>query len=240
MENYTLSLSGDGTMLAIGRLDGTVDLRFRSDRWVPHSVLGKRTTLREAVDATAFSPDGALLAVGRRTGSIELWKTADRTLSRSWKVDPKGISTLAFTADGMLLASGADRSVRLWNVTSAAAVGALQTVESVDAVAFSPDGRLLGVVAGDDGAALWDVSTLQAFGDLLKADRGIDRIGSMQALSFTSDGRFLVTVGTDDQLFRWDLRVETMLRHACHGANRTFTPAEWALFGSWWGRRSCQ
>jgi WD40 repeat protein len=240
LENYTLSLSRDGTMLAIGRLDGTIDLRFRSDRWAPRSVLGTRATLREAVDASAFSPDGALLAVGRRTGSIELWKTADRTLARSWKADPNGISTLAFTADGMLLASGADRSVRLWNVALAGAVGALQTVRSVDAVAFSPDGRLLGVVAGDDGVALWDVSTLQAFGEALKADRGVNRIGSMRALTFTSDGRFLVTVGTDSQLFRWDLRVETMLRHTCYGANRTFTPGEWALFGSWWGRRSCQ
>src|SRR5262249_42021702 len=63
--------------------------------------------------------------------------------------DPSGVSDVAFSPNGKLLASAdADGTVRLWNPATGEAVGApLQTGSGsqggVSAVAFSPDGKLL-------------------------------------------------------------------------------------------------
>jgi WD40 repeat protein len=95
----------------------------------------------------AWSPDGQTLAVaviGERSdpSSVELWDAITGRKLRSF--DQIGISRLAFSPDGQLLAGVGDSSVIVWNLADGRELSDTP-LDSLGArsLAFSPDGRIL-------------------------------------------------------------------------------------------------
>lgn len=122
------------------------------------------------VYAVAFSPDGKLLASGScvssgppercESGEIRLWQVSTGQAVGVLRGHRAWILGLAFHPQEQLLASSSEE-VLLWDLRTRSIVRTLssgQGLEEVQAIAFSPDGKLL-ASADLRGVRLWEVAT---------------------------------------------------------------------------------
>ena len=194
-------------------------------RWnLPEGALARlgKGTIQRGDRTVAYSPDGTRLAVATTIG---IWLYDVRTPNEatySWKLeftDPwsfwgrwvydipthnevllltghtGGVSSVAFSPDGKLLASGSgDSTVVLWNVTTGQQKAALKGHTSrVSSVAFSPDGKLLASGGGD--ILLWDVDSRQRKATL----------NGYGVVAFSPDGTILASRGGGGTILLWDM-----------------------------------
>ena len=182
-----VAFSPDGGTLAVADSSGEVTLQG-VDPVTGALAAGARPDVIPGTgmspNALAFSPGGHALAIGGENGGgdgeVELWDTVTRrrvsTLGGSVTQAP--VRSLAFTADGNVLAAGDGSGVTsLWDAKTGrllARLGIAQPVNSVgadnigiDALAFSPDGSLLATVTYSGGVTLWRTGTRQEAGSIL-------------------------------------------------------------------------
>jgi WD40 repeat protein len=119
----------------------------------------------------AFSPDGTTLAAtSQRDGRIFLLDAATGRERDRLDGPENQFKALAFSADGRILATGADngrrvgrrdQAIRLWDVAGRKELGRVPAHRSyIRALAFSADGRRI-VSASEDGTALvWDMARI--------------------------------------------------------------------------------
>src|SRR5436190_858407 len=71
--------------------------------------------------------------------------------------------------------------------------------ESVNAVAFSPDGKLLASGSADDTVKLWEVPS----GKHLATLKGHE--DSVNGVAISPDGKWLASASSDDTVILWDI-----------------------------------
>lgn len=116
------------------------------------------------------------------------------------------VSYYTLSPDGMILASAASRYINnqpvpvviLWDTLSGIELNALEINQQVNALQFSPDGKLLAVAAGND-LQLWDA----AAGNLLTTLTGHTDI--ILELAFAPDQHTIASAGLDKQLCLWQI-----------------------------------
>lgn len=129
-----------------------------------------------------FTPNGRTLITGGDDGTVRLWSLADGRLTRIIAGHRTGITAIAISPDGKLLANGSrgntdeqvdlDDPVRLWSLADDQDPGLLLPppsgqIASTDSLAFSPDGRTLAVTASDGMVRLWNIEDQKPAGEPL-------------------------------------------------------------------------
>ncbi|MDX2042144.1 MAG: caspase family protein [Acidobacteriota bacterium] len=158
----------------------------------------------------AFSPDGKFLLLGGNSVkdyALYLLDAATGQQVRKLTGRASPISSVAFSADGRLLASGRRTNiartdtVKLWDTATGQMVRTLNgNSYSVKDVAFSNDGRLA-AGAGIE-TRFWDAAT----GQMLRLIK--DNPRQADALAFSADGRTLASGDRNGSIKLWDVAAE--------------------------------
>ncbi len=217
-----LTFTSDGKTLASGSYDGTI--RF----WNPNieqEHFTFTTGHTEQIKAVAFAENGITLATAAFTGVVEVWnlKTAQE-LTTFTKAKNDLTGPVAFSHDATRFASrggsgtivfdslgsgyhmsGPGRgNIELWEITTDEQIpGAWQdTKGDANALAFSPDNKILAAGMPRQGIRAWDINT----GAELLNFNAAEPFG--RKLVFSPNGTLLATNGTHVQTRVWDVTTQ--------------------------------
>ena len=208
----SLAWSPDGSVIAtyhdlVTPIDIATEKTSTQGQWqsrhqvtLIEAATGKtRTTLdvpeqTEGTKKITFSPRCDRLIAARNR--LAIW---DAVTLRQLPAPP-GQDFVAFSRDGVLLATGApDHSIRLVNVKDNHIVHVLTGhLHAVSNAAFSPDGRQLATASLDHTVRIWDVGS----GTELAVLR--DHTDKVYDVAFSPDGKRLGSCGADNVIRLWD------------------------------------
>ncbi len=145
----------------------------------------------------SLSPDLQWFTVATRDG-VRVWNVAARKpLGEPIRIG-REVTAVALSPDGRRVAVGAERLLRIWDVTTVAVVADLaidaQLSGNVTALAFSPDGTRL-YSGWRDLVQVWDART----GAML---RSLRHPAAVSALAVSPNGTYLATAGGRIAIFK--------------------------------------
>jgi WD40 repeat protein len=134
----SLAYSPDGETIAAAGWNGVIEFWNVKEGRLLRSV---QEDGNPAENALAFEPDGKTLVSGYHDGSIKAWNVADAKLLRTYRPHTDSIFSVAFSANGKVLASAAaDGTIRLSAAASGNELATLAAFEKADWIATTPDG----------------------------------------------------------------------------------------------------
>ena len=158
----------------------------------------------------AFSPDGKTLATANNDSTVELWDVASGKETRHIDVKNNVIEAIAYSPDGSLLVgggyqslpqtSGLEASFRVWDVATGKERDMKAVpVTSLEAIALSPDGKVLASGSGEKKIRLWNLAAGQA-------DQPLgDHDSTVIDLAFSADSTLLASTGLQEKVRFWDM-----------------------------------
>lgn len=170
LRDGSFAISLDGKVIAIKpegeRREGIINLwrlqasifsyekssgeNFLSD--LKHSGKTTQLFLRHNSKSIAISHDSQLVASGdSENRSIKLWQVGNDRPFHTLAQHSNSVVSIAFKPDGSIIAGGAHRTIKLWDLPKYQSIQELYCPEDrwIDSVAFSSDGELLAAAAGN-------------------------------------------------------------------------------------------
>lgn len=191
----SLSFSTDGRQL----LAATYGCVVTWDAATGEVVSSIRFREGDDLHAANFSPSGRLMVTADRDGDVQVWETAFGTLLGTYRTNTSTTWSARFSPDERLVAIAGtfDAAIKVWDLST----GEVRFVGKGGArdLAFSPDGRSLGIANNDLFAQVVDVAT----GSVRLTLRGHEADG-IDSIIFSPDGTRIVTGGQDQTARVWD------------------------------------
>ncbi len=247
------AISMDGSLVALGHVDGEISLvEFASGEELNSFSTGDTPVL-----ALAFSPDGRTLVssqcveefVDRGNNpqcsrhDILFWDYGKGEVINTIEVDQETVDVvqeadifghsdyiraLAINPSGQNLVTGSDdKTIMLWNIQSKqpVAVPLAGHDAAVTSLAFSPDSATLASAGKDRKLLLWDTSTLQSIGDGLVGSPAM-----VSGLGFSPDNKTLLAGDIAGTLTAWNVDNDSWVARNCELAGRNLSDSEWDQF----------
>jgi WD40 repeat protein len=172
-----------------------------------------------AVRGLAFSADGKLLAGAGEDRTVTVWNVA----FQPGQPLPEGFgkpvqqfahgdaaTAVAFAEKGELYTGSADKTVRQWKVAANAPTRTFQHPNLVDAVAWSPDGKLLATACHDGNVRIFDVEKNAATKTI--AAHTTPQPAAVYSVTWTADGKQLLSTSYDKSMKLWDATSGSLVR----------------------------
>ncbi len=195
-----VAFSPNGNMVAVG--DQNSQLAVYAPKQANQLVMTVQGTELGEVHGVAFTPDNgnvitcgrdgkARLTAGPKPDGTPASNTATRL--REFVGHAGAVTALALVPDGTLLITGGeDKTVRVWEVTSAKQMRLLQGhMSMVTALAARGDGKQIASGSVDGTIRLWDLNSEDDHRAITDAK------DSLWAVAFSPDGKRIATAGSD-------------------------------------------
>ena len=210
-----LAFSTDNSTLACGDLDGKIELWDLETRSLKSTFEGPERVVRTLM----FTEESTKLAYaigwgGTRwgnDGTARLWNLTDDTHKPIVAAleQTKEELHVVFSADGRLLAAACASAywgkkkgipaIQLWDIATEQLLFTVKKqTENIEALTFSPNGKVLASAEASSGIRLWDVESGTLLGTLKAAP-------SSKVLAFSPDSRLLATGNSEGTVQLWNI-----------------------------------
>ncbi len=214
--------SADGNTFATGGYDARVYI------WDVATAMKMRSFTKHTSYSThgAFSPTENTIALRGYAGTVFLVDTETGKLKHKFNVTSQSITTLAYSPDGTMLATGHDDTIRLWDAqTGTALLPPMDTSGSTYHITFSRDGeRVAGLFYTNSEQHIYTFET--ASGKQLHSIKvytfpglwgnqpilEIEHSRWVRAIAFSPDGTTIASCADDKAIRFWDVDNGTHLR----------------------------
>ncbi|KAJ6023890.1 hypothetical protein N7540_004687 [Penicillium herquei] len=157
-----------------------------------------------------FAP---LESIIRRENSAEIpdWMIKLPKVENQWSAEQQTLEghsdwvrSVAFSADGRLLASGSsDHDIKLWETATGALQQTVNDSDEVLSVAFSPDGLLLASGSVDKSVRIWETATG-------KLQQTLSHHDAVFTVVFSPNGRLVGSGSSDATVYLWGIATGTL------------------------------
>ena len=212
---YALALSKNGQVLAAAGADKTIRLVTFADGKEIGTIAASAP-----VRGLALTADAKLLVGVADDKTVTAWGVGFQPgqpmpddFGKVVQQFSHGDAALAaaFTDKGELFTGSADKSVRQWKVAANVPTRNFQHPNLVDAVAWSPDGKLLATACHDGILRVFDVEK-NAATKTINAHTTPAPPAAIYSVTWTADGKQLLTTSFDKSMKLWDATSGNLVR----------------------------
>ena len=182
------------------------------------------------INGVVYGPNGDHIFSAGEDGEIRAWDVRKVGAGRLIAKKRSSFTSIACSPDGRFLAAGTYQAIHVWKSGSGESFKVIPAdLETVESVAFSPDGKHLVSSGAINPIQIWDAQT----GNL------INSFGSACAVAYNFDGSMIVGGGISDVVV-WNASTGELLRrltgHTARVDSVAFTPnGKRVISASWDG-----
>jgi WD40 repeat protein len=197
---YALASSPDGKALACSNQGGPINTY--------DFATGKRqATLKQGASyALAYSPNGKQLASEEKGELVRVWDLATQKTLFTLPDADDSVHRLAFQEHTIATEDYRRKSIKLWDLATRKPRLVLKhAFFCVNALVFSPNGKMLLAVGNRGPITLWDARTGNEVWSFTSHRNPSSDVVAVEAAAFAPDGKAFATGGIDRTVRVWDI-----------------------------------